>query len=251
MHKKQLIRRRILFREKKRHFLKKGITVLPHLFTLGNVFFGFSSLIATAKGGFIEAAYCILIAALMDMLDGRIARFSGTSSEIGFQLDSLADAISFCIAPAFLAYMWQLERLGFVGFIAIFLYITCGLIRLARFNVIHSAVTHYITGLPSTVAGCFLSSLLLNFYMLPAKIESFFFLMFIILVIASLMTSTVIFHKLQFRLNPQKIRMNMAIGAVGFTILATLGLGALLFLIFLVYIGSSCYKDFVKRRHCL
>ena len=82
--------------------LKKRLTFLPHLFTLGNAFFGFCSLVAAASGEIKVAAHFILLGALMDALDGRVARLMGVESGLGVQMDSLSDAVSFCVAPAFL-----------------------------------------------------------------------------------------------------------------------------------------------------
>lgn len=133
--------------------LKKGIFLIPSLFTTGNLFCGFFSMIAAIEGKFIQAAVLIVLAHLLDGLDGAIARVTKTTSQFGVEFDSLADLISFGVAPAMLAYFWALSPLGIWGWLAASLYLICGALRLARFNVQASTVekTHFI-GLPIPAA---------------------------------------------------------------------------------------------------
>jgi CDP-diacylglycerol--serine O-phosphatidyltransferase len=152
-------RRRLVF---SRFKIRNNTHLVPHLFTLGNAFFGFCSIILAAHGQFIAAAYLILFGALMDGLDGRVARYLGKTSDFGMQLDSLCDAISFCCAPAILVYFWQLNKLGFLGLLASACFIGAGLLRLARFNITHQQQSINFIGLPTTIAGCFLATLLLT-----------------------------------------------------------------------------------------
>ncbi len=114
---------------------RRGASILPSLFTTGNLFLGFWAIIRTLEGQFEIAAALIGGAIVLDMLDGRIARLTGTTSEFGAELDSLADAISFGVAPALLVYRWALDDLPRVGWLAAFLFVMCGVLRLARFNV--------------------------------------------------------------------------------------------------------------------
>ncbi len=100
---------------------RQGIQIIPNVFTLGNAFFGLCSVIFAAQQSWIAASFCVFVGGLMDALDGQIARFVRASSAFGLQLDSLCDAITFCLAPAFLIYIWQLKRLGAIGLIV------CGL----------------------------------------------------------------------------------------------------------------------------
>lgn len=113
---------------------RKGINILPSLFTTGNIFCGFYAFIAVLDGKFYMAAWAIVFAIIFDGLDGRIARLTKTTSEFGLQYDSLADIISFGMAPAFLIYVWMLKPFGRVGWMAAFLYLICAALRLARFN---------------------------------------------------------------------------------------------------------------------
>ncbi|HJO56930.1 MAG TPA: CDP-diacylglycerol--serine O-phosphatidyltransferase, partial [Nitrospinaceae bacterium] len=114
---------------------RKGIHILPSLFTTGNVFCGFYAFIAALNDQYYVASWAIVLAIVFDVLDGRIARMTKTTSAFGEQYDSLADIISFGMAPAFLAYAWVLKPFGRVGWMAAFLFLLCAALRLARFNV--------------------------------------------------------------------------------------------------------------------
>lgn len=115
--------------------MRKGIYVLPNLFTTASLFSGFYSVIASMKGMYEIAAWTILIAIVFDGLDGRIARMTRTTSKFGAEYDSLADLVAFGVAPAILSYQWALMSFGKWGWLAAFLFVTCGALRLARFNV--------------------------------------------------------------------------------------------------------------------
>src|SRR3990172_8049212 len=135
-----------------RLIFKRGLQVLPNLFTLGNAFFGFCAIIFAAHGNMIAAAYFILWGALFDALDGRVARYAQVTSEFGMQLDSLCDSISFCMAPAVLMYLWQLHNIGIVGFLSCSFFLVAGLLRLAKFNLTHNQQQIAFIGVPTTVA---------------------------------------------------------------------------------------------------
>ena len=141
-----------------------GINILPSLFTTGNVFCGFYSFIAALNNQYYVAAWAIVLAIVFDFLDGRIARMTKTTSDFGMQYDSLADIISFGMAPAFLAYAWVLRPFGRVGWMAAFLFLLCGALRLARFNVTKPDISkQYFTGLPTPAAAAVLSSIIIAF----------------------------------------------------------------------------------------
>lgn len=115
--------------------MKKGIYVLPNLFTTANLFCGFYSAIASMKGMYEIAAAAILIAVVLDSLDGRIARMTHTTSRFGGEYDSLCDLVTFGVAPSLLVYNWSLLAYGKWGWLGAFLFCVCGALRLARFNV--------------------------------------------------------------------------------------------------------------------
>ena len=118
-----------------RRGLRRGVSLLPSLFTLANLFCGWACVVHAMRGEFATAAPFIGVAIVLDMLDGRIARMTGTTSDFGVQLDSLADLISFGMAPAVLAFQWGLLPLGRMGWAVGFVYLTAAALRLARFNI--------------------------------------------------------------------------------------------------------------------
>jgi CDP-diacylglycerol--serine O-phosphatidyltransferase len=129
--------------------MKKGIYVLPNLFTTANLFCGFYSAIASMKGMYEIAAVAILVAVVLDGLDGRIARITHTTSRFGGEYDSLCDLVTFGVAPALLVYNWSLIAYGKWGWMAAFLFCVCGALRLARFNVQMGVIdSRVFNGLP-------------------------------------------------------------------------------------------------------
>ena len=131
----------------------QGIFLLPSLLTTGNLFCGFFAIVLTVEYRYTEAALAIFVAMVMDMLDGRVARLMKATSQFGVEYDSLADVISFCVAPAFLLYCFALRDLGRAAWFAAFLFVICGALRLARFNV-HTGTSdkRSFVGLPTPAA---------------------------------------------------------------------------------------------------
>ena len=144
--------------------MKKGIYLLPNLVTTGNLLCGFSSLIAAINEQYAKASLAILIAVCLDYLDGKVARMTNSSSAFGLEYDSLADLLSFGMAPGLLLYAWILRPFGPFGWLAAFLLVICGALRLARFNVQPTEVRkHTFTGLPiPAAAGVVASAVLLS-----------------------------------------------------------------------------------------
>jgi len=152
-------------RSDKRENLRKGVYILPNLITAAGIFAGFYSIIATTDGNYDTAAWFILLAAIFDGLDGKVARLTGTTSKFGVELDSLADVISFGVAPGVLLYVWALRPFGKLGWLAAFLYVICGALRLARFNVQVSTVeSKRFVGMPIPAAACIVATCVLLFY---------------------------------------------------------------------------------------
>jgi CDP-diacylglycerol--serine O-phosphatidyltransferase len=142
----------------RRPSLQQGIIILPSAFTLGNLFFGIYALVSAARGDFVWAGWYIVFAAVLDMLDGRVARFTRTGSRFGGELDSLVDAISFGVVPGFILYEIYLVESPWAWLLS-FVYVTAVVLRLARFNVEQGgeAKTHF-HGLPSPTAGMILAT---------------------------------------------------------------------------------------------
>jgi len=138
---------------------RQGIYLLPNLITTAALFAGFYAIIAAMRGDFENAAAAIFFASVLDGLDGRIARLTNTSSKFGAEYDSLADMVSFGVAPALVTFSWALGGLGKFGWSAAFIYVACAALRLARFNTkIDSADKNYFTGLASPAAAAILAS---------------------------------------------------------------------------------------------
>jgi len=142
--------------------LRRGVYLLPNIVTSIGLLAGFYSIIATMNGQFWMAAAMILVAQCCDVLDGRIARFARASSSFGMQYDSLADLISFGVAPAVLVYAWALHPFGRWGWLAAALYATCGALRLARYNVqVTSVERRHFLGLPIPAAAAVIATTVL------------------------------------------------------------------------------------------
>lgn len=224
--------RRFIFNRLK---LRRGLEILPNLFTLGNAFFGFCSVIFASYGDFVAAAYFILLGALMDALDGRIARYACVTSELGMQLDSLCDAVSFCFAPAVLIYLWQLKKMGALGLVACALFLMAGLLRLAKFNLTHTEQSTNFSGIPSTLAGCFLATVMLNMRMFVFKPSSTTMLMGLMLILAALMVSSIPFPSFK-KMSVKIVRRAVVIFAA---FIVTMGFTKVLLLLFIAYFTGT------------
>jgi len=167
------------------------IYLLPNLATTGNLFFGFFAVIQSIKHNYLYASYAIIGAAIFDLLDGRLARLTRSTSKFGAEYDSLCDLISFCMAPAILLYLWALQPFGRIGWLASFLYVTCGALRLARFNVqAHVVEKAYFQGLPTPMAAGIVASSVLAFHDLQWDSNGNFLLLGMTFLLAVVMVST-------------------------------------------------------------
>lgn len=137
------------------------IIVLPSLFTTGNLFCGFYSIVRSMNHDLVNAAVAILLAGVFDVLDGRVARLAKATSKFGVEYDSIADVVSFGVAPALLLYSWQLHGYGRLGWAGAFFFAACGALRLARFNAMaaEDAPKSYFIGLPIPAAANVVASL--------------------------------------------------------------------------------------------
>lgn len=140
---------------------RKGIYILPNLFTLAALFGGFYAIVMAVNERFDQAAIGVFAAMVLDSLDGRVARMTNTQSAFGEQMDSLSDMVSFGAAPALISYIWALKGLGRWGWLAAFVYCSCAALRLARFNVNTAVVDkRYFQGLPSPAAAALIAGFL-------------------------------------------------------------------------------------------
>lgn len=145
----------VLYKGRWRH---KGIYLLPNLFTTGALFCGFFAIVKAMNGDFEMAAFAIAAAMVLDGLDGRVARMTSTQSAFGAEYDSLSDMVSFGVAPALVIYEWSLKDLGKLGWIATFVYVAGGALRLARFNTqLDNPDKRFFQGLPIPSAAALVS----------------------------------------------------------------------------------------------
>ncbi len=141
------------------HKHKRGIYLLPNLFTTATLFAGFYAVLAAMNGDFAAASIAIFVAMVMDGLDGRVARITNTQSAFGAEYDSLSDMVAFGLAPSLVLYVWALSSLGKLGWLAAFIYTAGAALRLARFNTqLASSDKCYFQGLPSPAAAAILAS---------------------------------------------------------------------------------------------
>jgi CDP-diacylglycerol--serine O-phosphatidyltransferase len=233
---------------------RRGVYLLPNLFTTGALFSGFYAIVAGMNGQFIAASIAIFVSMLLDGLDGRVARMTNTQSAFGAEYDSLADMVSFGVAPALVAYNWLLFDLGKLGFFAAFVFAVGGALRLARFNTqIGSVDKRYFIGLPSPAAAAVVAGLVwtCNEYEFDMS-GAGYFVAFYIALCGVLMVSNVLYYSfkdIDFK------------GKVPFWILAVIALvlgiisistSTFLWLLFLLYALSGpllwCWRRF-KHRH--
>ncbi len=141
---------------------RQGIFLFPSLLTTGNLFCGFFAMLLAVEHRYTEAALAIFVAMIMDLLDGRVARLMKATSQFGVEYDSLADVISFCVAPAFLLYSYALQPLGRAAWFGAFLFVICGALRLARFNVQTGSVDRrFFIGLSTPAAAGVVASIVI------------------------------------------------------------------------------------------
>ena len=147
---------------------RRGVYLLPNLLTTGNLFSGFYAVVSIMSANYVRAAEAVFIAVVFDMLDGQIARYTKTASRFGLEYDSLADLVSFGMAPGLLIYTWALTGYGRLGWVAAFLFVACGALRLARYNVqTVGGDGRYFTGLPiPAAAGLVAATVLLDEHIL-------------------------------------------------------------------------------------
>ncbi|MEO8859018.1 MAG: CDP-diacylglycerol--serine O-phosphatidyltransferase [Burkholderiaceae bacterium] len=228
---------------------RKGIYVLPNLVTLAALFGGFYAIVMAMNGRFDMAAIGVFCAMVLDSLDGRVARMTNTQSAFGEQMDSLSDMVSFGAAPALISYEWALRGLGRWGWIAAFVYCSCGALRLARFNVNTSVVDkRYFQGLPSPAAAAIVASFIYLMNDLGVKGPSVSWEMFALVLYAGLtMVTNVPFYSFK------DIGMRKSVPFIVIVAVA-LGIGAVsiypapsIFGLFCVY-GLSGYAVYVWRK---
>lgn len=176
--------------------MRKGIYILPNTLTLCGMLMGFYSILASLKGLYVDASWAIIIAMIFDGLDGWVARLTHSTTRFGIELDSLSDLVAFGVAPAVMLFKWSLASYGRIGWSAAFLFMACGALRLARYNVqMGSAESKSFTGMPIPGAATIVATMVIFYHEIwvtvPAKNIYILLLTFIL---AVLMVSTLRFH---------------------------------------------------------
>ena len=245
----------------KRPDYKKGIYILPNLFTTLSLYFGFSSIILSINGSFAKAAYYIIFAAFCDALDGTVARMTNTTSNFGVEYDSLCDLVSFGVAPAIMIYLWALQpghltlffdKRDQVGLVVSFLFAACGALRLARFNV-YAGVRDpgYFQGLPIPAGAGILATMVLWHYRKgePAIAPNSLMVLILVIVLAYFMVSSIDYlshkNKKIFRSKSPLERLFLAILILGFIAIRP---KSNMFPLAMLYLTSGPIITIIRRR---
>jgi len=212
------------------------IYVLPNLMTTGNLFFGFYAIIQALKSNFLFAAYAIVAAAVFDLLDGRLARLTRSTSKFGAEYDSLCDLVSFGVAPAIMLYQWALNPFGRLGWIACFLFATCGALRLARFNVQAGIVEkNYFQGLPIPMAAGIVASSILAVQDLEMEASGNIGLLIMTVLLALVMVSNFRYRSFKDLDLKERLPFRYLLIGVGVIVVVALRPEVMLFVLFFGY----------------
>jgi len=218
---------------------KKSIYILPNLFTSMNLFCGYYSILSAVQSRFTDAAIAILIGAVFDLLDGKIARATNTTSKFGIEYDSLADLVTFGLAPALLMVLWVLEPMGRPGWLAGFLFMTCGALRLARFNTSSSSSPDF-EGLPIPAAAAMNVSVVLFFSRLGISPEPFkVILMVMMFALSFCMVSSFCYKSFKNVSLFKSMTFNKFVGLILIFVAIATEPCILLFVVFLIYVVSG------------
>jgi CDP-diacylglycerol--serine O-phosphatidyltransferase len=230
--------------------LPRGIYILPNLFTSMNLFCGFYAAISAIGGSYVKAAVGILIAVVFDALDGKIARATKTTSRFGVEYDSLADVVSFGLAPGLMMHMWALQPLGRIGWLAAFLFMTCGALRLARFNTQAGSVSsEHFVGLPIPAGAAMVATTVLLCYRLGIGSDVNRILMLIMLYwLSFLMVSSIKYNSFKKPELFRKMNFNMLVAAILIMIFIAAHPSIALFLISIAYVLSGPFTSILRHR---
>ncbi len=234
--------------------VKRGIYLLPNILTTFGLFSGFFAIILATKGQYAEAAIAIFVAMLWDGLDGRVARLTNTQSEFGEQYDSMADMVSFGVAPALLMYFYLFESLGKVGWIGAFVYVAAGALRLARFNTqIGVEDKRYFQGLPSPAAAALIAGLVWTKEMVGPSVYDEQYLVisaWIILVSAGiLMVSNVRYYSFKEINLKGRSSFKLLLLATLILVVVSLWPSVILFVFFFIYAVSGLIITIIEVRN--
>jgi CDP-diacylglycerol--serine O-phosphatidyltransferase len=245
-----------LVKRKKTEKRKRGIYLLPNVLTSASLFCGFYAILAAIDKRFYVAAISILVAGVFDTLDGRIARSTQSTSRFGLEYDSLADLISFGTAPSLMVFLWALRPCGRFGWLAAFLYVVCGALRLARFNAqAHYLDGRYFKGLPVPVAAAFVATTVLLVHHLGEPVFKHYVpILVMIYGLSFLMVSTIRYNSLKELGFFKKRPFNFLVIAVLVMIIIATEPHVTMFFVVFAYIVSgplmhiaSLWKRYVRK----
>jgi CDP-diacylglycerol--serine O-phosphatidyltransferase len=231
--------------------LRRGIYVLPNIFTTLNLFCGFYAVISAIDGKYVACAAAIFLAILFDILDGKIARATNTNSKFGLEFDSLADLISFGLAPGLMMYLWALKPLGRIGWLAAFLYMVCGALRLARFNTqVGSSSGDYFMGLPIPAAAGMNAAFVLFWHKLGFSFEFNKLIILIMLyTLAFLMVSNIRYNSFKKAELFRSMNFNVLVAAILILIFIAAQPSITLFILGIMYVLSGPFALVWRYRH--
>ncbi len=241
--------------------LRKALFILPNAFTVSSIFCGLWAILeATSTSGdelaLYQAGLAIFFAGFFDMFDGRVARLTRTQSEFGVQMDSLADVISFGVAPSVLVYKWALQPLGLLGKLIAFSFAACGAIRLARFNVLAArgeGSSRYFVGLPIPMSAAMVVALVIaHHFTIATDVQAHYSVLFLVVVLCYLMVSNVRYRTFKdFRPKGSSLLVVFVIVAAGFAVAFLVHPSAAVVLVIGGYIFEGLVEEvvfFKKRR---
>lgn len=230
--------------------IKKGIYLLPNLITSASLFGGFYAIIASLDGEFGKAAIAIIVSAVLDGLDGRIARLTKSTSKFGVEYDSLADLIAFGLAPGILIFTWALRPFGRYGWLAAFLYVVCGALRLARFNIqINTIESKRFNGLPIPAAASLVAATVLIFYHFGhEEITKHVTILIMVYSLAFLMVSNIKYYSFKELSLGQRMPFRLLVGLVFLLIVIAAEPQVMFFILTLGYAVSGPITTLLDKR---
>ncbi len=217
---------------------RRGVYLIPNLLTTGNLFSGLFSILAVFNANYVAAAVAVMVALVFDMLDGKSARWTNSTSQFGVEYDSLADLVSFGVAPGLLIYSWALSSHGMVGSAVMFAFVACGALRLARYNVMSAtSESKYFTGLPIPAAASVIATLVIfdhHIVRMGAEVKPLLILI-MTLALAFLMVSTVKYRSFKDLKFKRGLHFNYLVWAILALMLVAAWPHLMLFVVFAGY----------------
>jgi CDP-diacylglycerol--serine O-phosphatidyltransferase len=239
--------------------MRKGIYVLPNLITLSSMFAGFYSIVASLNSDYERAAWAIMIASVFDVLDGWVARITHTATRFGIEIDSLADVISFGVAPGVLVYTWTLSSFGKIGWLGSFFLVACAALRLARFNVqMGSTEKKHFTGLPTPASALVIASTVLAYEEIIHILEHLklvqladvvgkdYWVLALTFILAGLMVSNITYHSLKEANLKERRPFGILVVIAAFLAVVAYHPELVLFLVSISYVAVGILEAFFK-----